>query len=108
MTAINFIAFLFSLVAVDIHYTLRRSATGATAPGIMPRWLHNILRPSEPYENYYRTRQKQLMRMEAEEAFQLRNQTLVVLGILCVGFMAGTWYFAGRAYQSLFSLEAHS
>lgn len=101
MTAINFTAFLFSLVAVDIHYTLRRSAMGATAPGIMPRWLHRILRPAEPYENYYKTKQKKLMRMEAEDAFRWRNRTLLVLTVAVLGSIIGFWYFAGRVYSRL-------
>ncbi|KAK0383111.1 hypothetical protein NLU13_9024 [Sarocladium strictum] len=99
MTAINFVAFLFSLVAVDIHYTLRRSAMGVPVPWLMPRWLHQLLRPQEPYENYYHTKQKKLLRMEAEEAFQLRNRTLVFLGVSVMGGMGLAWYFTDKIYQ---------
>lgn len=105
MTALNFVAFLFSLLAVDLHYTLRRSAMGATVPGIMPRWLHRITRPTEPYETYYRTKQKKLMRMEAEEAFRLRNRTLVVLAASVMGMVVGVWYVAGRVWVRLVRVE---
>ncbi|KAH8177729.1 hypothetical protein LIA77_02811 [Sarocladium implicatum] len=101
MTAINFVTFLFSLLAVDIHYTLRRSTMSerAASSGIVPKWLHHILRPSEPYGTYYRTKQKKLMRMEAEDAFRLRNRTLVVMAGSLIGAVVGAWWLVGRIYQ---------
>ena len=120
MTGFNFVSFLFSLLLVDIHYTMRRQSTAATtssSPGsLLPSWLHQLLHPTEPYEaspigqgpggrggrggrGYYHSHQKKLFRMEAEDAFRLRNRTLVVLGGLAMGAMGLVWYLAGRAYR---------
>lgn len=101
MTAVNFVTFLFSLLAVDMHYTLRRSTIGegATTTGILPKWLHRILHPFEPYDTYYRTKQRKLMRMEAEDAFRLRNRTLIVMAVSVIGAVTGALWLGGRIYD---------
>lgn len=96
MTAVNFIAFLFSLLAVEAHYTLRRSSLTASSSG---SWLRRLLLPGEAGENYYHSHQKKLFKMEAEDAFRMRNRTLVVLVALMIGGMGLLWYLTGVLYR---------
>lgn len=74
----------------------------------MPRWLHTLLYREAPYQYvrvdpsqpdapttgdegarwHYHTKQRKLMKMEAEDAFRIRGSVLVVLGLFAV---AATW-----------------
>ncbi|KAJ6786873.1 hypothetical protein PWT90_00014 [Aphanocladium album] len=93
MTPINFVSFLVSLVLVDIHYTRLRMHTHAESRSRLPNWLHDILYRRHPYEDlhqrpggiqepwYYHSKQKKLMKMEAEDAFRLRGTVLVGLAV---------------------------
>ncbi len=99
MTPVNFVSFLVSLVLVDIHYTRLRMHTHAESRSRLPNWLHNLLYRKHPYEYmrqkkngshepwYYHSKQKKLMKMEAEDAFRLRGTVLVGLAVVAA---AGT------------------
>lgn len=108
MTPVIFISFLASLAWVDFRYTLMRSHSHSDATSRMPRWLHTILYRDTPYQYvrvdrgnpgqptagdegtkwYYHTKQRKLMRMEAEDAFRIRGSVLVILGLAAV---LSTW-----------------
>ncbi|ATY63220.1 hypothetical protein CCM_06677 [Cordyceps militaris CM01] len=104
MTPINFVSFLVSLVLVDIHYTRRRLHTHAESPSRLPSWLHDLLYRRHPYEDlrgqsseihepwYYHSKQKKLMRMEAEDAFRLRGTVLVGLAVALAAGTAAALY----------------
>lgn len=108
MTPVIFVSFLASLAWVDFRYTLMRSHSHSDATSRMPRWLHTLLYRDTPYQYvrvdrskldapttgddgtkwYYHTKQRKLMRMEAEDAFRIRGSVLVVLGLLA---LLSTW-----------------
>jgi hypothetical protein len=65
----------------------------------LPRWLHRILYSYQPYQyvrvgkdgkpiqdhinhNFYHSKQKKLMKMEVDDAFQIRGTVLILLGVL--------------------------
>ncbi|OAR01992.1 hypothetical protein LLEC1_00096 [Akanthomyces lecanii] len=99
MTPINFVSFLISLVLVDIHYSRLRMHTHAESRTRLPNWLHDLLYHKHPYEGmrqrpsglheswYYHSKQKKLMKLEAEDAFRLRSTVLVGLAVVAA---AGT------------------
>jgi hypothetical protein len=100
MTPIIFVSFLISLVIVDMRYTVMRSHFHPEEYSTrLPRWLHRILYSYQPYQyvrvgkdgkpikdhahhGFYHSKQKKLMKMEVDDAFQIRRRVLVVLGIL--------------------------
>ncbi|OAA64077.1 hypothetical protein ISF_04786 [Cordyceps fumosorosea ARSEF 2679] len=102
MTPIYFVSFLVSLTLVDIHYTQLRMHTHAESRSRLPSWLHDILysrysyqdsqwKPSDVTEPWhYHSKQKKLMRMEAEDAFRLRGTVIAGLAGLAVAAAAGT------------------
>ncbi|KAK4130426.1 hypothetical protein BT67DRAFT_437023 [Trichocladium antarcticum] len=119
-TPLIFISFLVSLAIVDLRHSALRAhyhADSAGRPSRLPRWLHRLvyryqrLRPVDEHgrpfpvtvgehgggdgggEGYYHSKQRKLMRMEAAEAFEIRNGVMVVLGVL--GLAA--WWAAWRA-----------
>lgn len=82
----------------------------------MPRWLHQVLYREAPYQYvrvdshspatspaekdgakwYYHTKQRKLMKMEVDDAFQIRSSVLTVLGlgallVTWVAWRAGLW-----------------
>lgn len=97
MTPINFVSFLFSLLLVDYRYTMIRSHNHAEESTRLPRWLHSLLYRPKPdprgsHDAYYHSNQKKLMRLEATEAFRLRN-TILFLAVLGLGaVLGGVWY----------------
>ncbi|KAI8222065.1 hypothetical protein K4K54_007192 [Colletotrichum sp. SAR 10_86] len=115
MTPIIFVSFLLSLVWVDLKYTLKRSrGRGHHHGGWMPSWLHSIVYRHSPYtymqkesttpnssprsspreepgEFYYHSKQKKLMRMEMDDAFEVRGQVLVVVGAASLATLWGFW-----------------
>ncbi|KAJ3499333.1 hypothetical protein NLG97_g423 [Lecanicillium saksenae] len=109
MTPINFVSFIVSLLLVDIHYTRLRMHTHAESRGRLPNWLHDILYRKQPYEDmrkssdvgsdvvrepwYYHSKQKKLMKMEAEEAFLLRGRVLVALAVVAAAGSTAALYF---------------
>lgn len=108
MTPVIFISFLASLAWVDFRYMLMRSHTHSDATSRMPRWLHTLLYRDTPYQYvrvdrskpntptagdqetkwHYHTKQRKLMRMEAEDAFRIRGSVVVILGLLA---LAASW-----------------
>lgn len=110
MTPVNFVAFLFSLFLVDLRYSLRRSHTHSEPPRRLPSWLHSLVYRSHPYGGdrvragagdqwHYHSKQRKLLEMEAEEAFQFRNAMLVLLGVVAIGAATGVWYLVIRVFQ---------
>ncbi|KAJ4151329.1 hypothetical protein LMH87_012035 [Akanthomyces muscarius] len=99
MTPLNFASFLVSLILVDIYYSRLRMHTHAESRSRLPNWLHDLLYQKDPYEDvrqkpggvhepwYYHSKQKKLMKMEAEDAFRLRSTVLVGLAVVAA---AGT------------------
>lgn len=111
MTPVIFVSFLVSLVWVDFRYSVMRSHNHSDASSGMPRWLHAVLYREAPYQYvrvdrsqpansssttdskwYYHTKQRKLMRMEAEDAFRIRGSVLVVLGLLVVAASWAVWW----------------
>lgn len=108
MTPIIFVSFLVSLAWVDFRYSILRSHSHSEEPSQLPRWLHRIAYRQAPYKYvkvnaadakaaaesnegtrwYYHSKQRKLMKMEADDAFQIRGTVLVILGLLAV---ATTW-----------------
>lgn len=115
MTPIIFVSFLVSLAWVDFRYSIMRAHSHSEEPSQLPRWLHRIAYRQAPYKYvkvdatgakapaessegtrwYYHSKQRKLMRMEADDAFQIRGTVLVVLGLLAV---AVTWAASRAAW----------
>ncbi|KAK8087972.1 hypothetical protein PG997_002933 [Apiospora hydei] len=85
MTPINLISFVLGLWLVDLRYRCQREHAHShshsrpqqpsSSSYYLPAWLWWPRRPAEePF--YYHSKQKKLMRMEASEAFKLRNSVL--------------------------------
>lgn len=109
MTPVIFVSFLFSLVWVDFRYSLMRSHNHSSDTSRMPRWVHAILYREAPYQYvrvdhnnpaladkdgtkwHYHTKQRKLMKMEAEDAFRIRGSVLVVLGLVALAVSYVTW-----------------
>lgn len=116
MTPVIFVSFLASLAWVDFRYSLMRSHNHSDIPSRMPRWLHQLLYREAPYQYvrvnssgpatpttgkegtkwYYHSKQRKLMKMEVDDAFQIRGSVLTVLGLLAVlatwaSWRAGLW-----------------
>ncbi|KAF6818614.1 hypothetical protein CSOJ01_01779 [Colletotrichum sojae] len=111
MTPIIFVSFILSLVFVDLRYTLKRTRNHGHdhGGGWMPAWLHSIVYRRSPYgygqmkesstpspspkdeqaEFYYHSKQKKLMRMEVDDAFEMRGQILVVLAFVSLAIVCG-------------------
>lgn len=107
MTPILFVSFLFSLLLVDLRYSQRRSHAHSQTPSRLPPWLHNIIYRAQPYGGdrdepgadsawYYHSKQKKLLEMEAEEAFEVRNSVIALFGVAAIGAAWGAWYVLSR------------
>jgi hypothetical protein len=106
MTPINFVTFLFSLLFVDIRYSLARSHIHPEAPSRLPPWLHKLVYRPLTYggtgadgQPYYHTMQRKLLKMEASEAFRLRNTVLALLTIGGIGAVVGSWYLVSEVFR---------
>jgi hypothetical protein len=111
MTPVVLVSFLVSLAWVDFRYTLVRSHTHSDDdPSRMPNWLHHVLYRPQPYHYvkvegeregvvkdsdgnkfYYHSKQKKLLRMEAEDAFQMRWIVVAILGGVIASAAWGSW-----------------
>lgn len=104
MTPIIFISFLVSLAWVEFRYTLIRLHSHSEIPKRMPRWLHHLIYHEAPYQYvqvdsgspkdtrwYYHSKQRKLMKMEVEDAFQIRNTVLLALGLFTMASIWGLW-----------------
>ncbi|KAK1600047.1 uncharacterized protein LY79DRAFT_664431 [Colletotrichum navitas] len=118
VTPIIFVSFLLSLAWVDIRYTIKRSRN-YSQEGWMPSWLHNVVYRSSPYHSvqvrdqksprpadekeewYYHSKQKKLMRMEVDDAFQMRGHVLVVLALVSLAVFWGVWLFSSWLWRSV-------
>ncbi|ROW11562.1 hypothetical protein VMCG_01470 [Cytospora schulzeri] len=112
MTPVIFVSFLTSLAWVEFRYSLRRSHSHSEEPSALPRWLHRIVYREAPYKYvkmsptkakapaasdegtrwYYHRKQRKLMKMEVDDAFQIRRTVLVVLGLLGVVASWALWW----------------
>jgi hypothetical protein len=111
MTPLNLTVFLLSLVIVDLRYSLARAenASGRAAGGLwpwLPVWLRRVvlsLRREKPYggSTYYHSKQKKLMKMEADEAFQLHGLVLAALVVLVVVSTIAICCVGSRVYGAL-------
>ncbi|KAF7559598.1 hypothetical protein G7046_g4568 [Stylonectria norvegica] len=109
MTPLNFTIFLVSLLLVDARYTLLRAHGHPSSTSRLPVWLQQLLYRPTPYQTvgqgetrqdehgrwHYHSKQKKLMRMEADEAFQLRNTVMLLMGAAGAVLVAAV-YVAGR------------
>lgn len=118
MTPITLVSFLLSLALVDLRHSIARSHTHAEGePSRMPAWLHALLYRRSPYRYvavggeaevrqddggrwYYRSQQRKLMKLEADEAFQMRAAVVAAMAVAAVAAGWGCWE-AGRAVWGL-------
>lgn len=121
MTPLNFVTFLFSLVLIDLRYTLMRSHNRSGGPSRLPDWLYAIIYREQPYESrprrgagrkaknkneeqwHYHTMQKKLLKMEADEAFRFRNSFILLLGLAAAGGAVGSVYLTQKLWRSWIS-----
>lgn len=119
MTPLIFVTFLLSLVWVDLRYTLKRSRYHSYQGGWMPCWLHNIVYRRSPYnyvrakdqstpsprdeqgEWHYHSKQKKLMRMEVDDAFEMRGYVLVAMAVVSLSIAWGFWALSSWLWRSL-------
>lgn len=114
MTPINFVTFLFSLLLVELHYTIKRSHNHNDGASRLPAWLHHLLYKPEPYQYvrkgnkspqagswFYHSKQKKLMKMEAEEAFAMRNTVLLLLTVLVAAATGASCVFLRWVYYRI-------
>ncbi|KAH6619857.1 hypothetical protein B0J18DRAFT_467985 [Chaetomium sp. MPI-SDFR-AT-0129] len=70
------------------------TASPAVTPGLSPGTPGtpgSYLSKGEEAGDYYHSKQRKLMKMEAEEAFEMRGMVVVVLGVVSVGVMWAAW-----------------
>ncbi|QPC75862.1 hypothetical protein HYE68_006614 [Fusarium pseudograminearum] len=116
MTPINITVFLLSLLLVDFRHTAGRNnfyATGSEQARWMPRWL------LQPYQHighsdhdahgcwHYHSKQKKLMKMEAEEAFQMRSTVLVFMAVALALATSAVWLATSRLYHGVTAFVEH-
>lgn len=112
MTPVIFVSFLASLAWVEFRYSLRRAHSHSEEPSALPRWLHGIVyreapykyvkvnstKPKAPAESdggtrwFYHSKQRKLMKMEVDDAFQIRKTVLVVMAVLGVAASWVLWW----------------
>ncbi|KAK5652587.1 hypothetical protein OQA88_10348 [Cercophora sp. LCS_1] len=108
MTPIILISFIVSLTYVDFRHSVNRAHFHAdTNERRTPHWLHRVLYRYRRYEyvavdeqgkllernadGHYHSKQRKLMKMETAEAFEIRNTVLIILGMISVAILWGTW-----------------
>lgn len=123
MTPIMIVSFLVSLAWVDFRYSLIRSHNHSNMPSRMPRWLHQLLYREAPYQYvrvhpkspgssptaetkeqgkwYYHSKQRKLMKMEVDDAFQIRGSVLTVLGLLAALATWAVWGIGTWAWDAI-------
>ncbi|RGP72809.1 hypothetical protein FSPOR_2556 [Fusarium sporotrichioides] len=116
MTPINLTVFLLSLLLVDFRHTAGRNnfyAAGSQQTRWIPRWL------LQPYQHighndddahgrwHYHSKQKKLMKMEADEAFQMRSTVLVFMAVALALATSAVWLVTSSLYHSVAALVEH-
>lgn len=120
MTPIIFISFVVSLALIDLRHSASRAHYHAEQEDSrLPRWLHRLIYRYQPYQyvpvdergnplvgktgghQYYHSKQRKLMKMEVDDAFEIRNRVLVVLGLLSLCILWGAWRLLSWLLQSL-------
>ncbi|RGP63829.1 hypothetical protein FLONG3_9797 [Fusarium longipes] len=116
MTPINISVFLLSLLLVDFRHTAGRNsfyATGSEQARWLPRWF------LQPYQHighsdhdahgrwHYHSKQKKLMKMEADEAFQMRTTVLVLMAVALALATSAVWFVTSSLYHSVAALVEH-
>ncbi|KFA61671.1 hypothetical protein S40285_07825 [Stachybotrys chlorohalonatus IBT 40285] len=121
MTPINFTTFLVSLLLVDLRYSLMRSQANSQTSSysrLLPSWLHDLVTGTYPYQSlrghaqqkqeqpsqgrwYYHSKQKKLLKLEADEAFQMRTPVLIVLVLVTALCVTLTAYVVSRLLHRL-------
>ncbi|KAF4961947.1 hypothetical protein FSARC_9938 [Fusarium sarcochroum] len=118
MTPVNITVFLLSLLLVDFRHTAGRNnfyGTGNQQSKWVPRWL------LQPYQHighddhdahgrwHYHSKQKKLMKMEADEAFQMHSTVLVFLAVALGVATSAVWFLTNRLYYGVAALvETHA
>lgn len=121
MTPVIFVSFLASLAWVDFRYTLMRSHSHSDATSRMPHWLHTLLYREAPYQYvrvdrsrpdtsgtedegtkwHYHTKQRKLLKLEAEDAFRIRGSVVVFLGLVVVAATWTVWQVSWRLWAAV-------
>lgn len=111
MTPITFVTFLFSLLLVDIRYSITRANGHPDPNSRLPPWLHQLIYRRQPYSQqgngdqpgrwYYHSKQKKLMRMEASEAFEMHTSVMLVLAVTATLAAGVSGYVASRLYYAI-------
>ncbi|KAI1486232.1 hypothetical protein F5X96DRAFT_673867 [Biscogniauxia mediterranea] len=75
--------------------TTASTSTSTNNPTKLPRRPDGMRRTSRGEERwYYHTKQRKLLRMEAADAFELRNAVLLGLGLAALGLATLAWWAA--------------
>jgi hypothetical protein len=113
MTPINLISFLISLTLIDLQYSLKRASIHAYAESRLPTWLHALVYSQRPYGHisadrsktgqhtgseqwHYSTKQKKLLKMEAEQAFRARWFIVGLIAISLAVLVSLVGYIASK------------
>ena len=108
MTPVVFITFVVSLTLVGYRNSVARFHYHGQNQSRLPAWLHRLIYRGRPYEyvvidekgrsvrcpvspRFYRTKQGELLRMEAARAFEIRTTVLVLLSLLSIASVFGLW-----------------
>ena len=99
MTPIIFVSFLFSLAWVDYRHSVRRPSHSHAEDETrwLPQWIHRLVYRVQPYH----TKQRKLMRLEAEEAFEMRGWAVLFLGVLGALLSWAGWRLAAMGCSLL-------
>ncbi|KAK1837311.1 hypothetical protein QBC39DRAFT_295440 [Podospora conica] len=122
ITPLIFVSFIISLTIIDLRHSARRAHFHADhqhqRPGTsrLPLWLHRVIyhrrqdvppstdehtRPVTPWDGdgdrdgYYHSKQRELMKMMADEAFEIRSAVLMALVVGGLGVALGLWKAMG-------------
>lgn len=119
MTPVIFVTFLVSLVLVDLSYSIKRSHLHPEEySSRLPHWLHRIIYRYQPYQyvrldkdgnpikesayhGFYHSKQRKLMKMEVDDAFQIRGTVLFIMGIMAMTVVWGLWRLAAWMLRSI-------
>lgn len=120
MTPVNFVAFLLSLCLVDWRLRARREHIHRHRQSRLPDWLHRLIYRPQPYSQvgggaaaaapgevrepfYYHTKQKKLLKMEADEAFRMRRPAIAALSVVVVALGWTAWRVVLMSWSWLYT-----